>query len=116
MYKSIYIYLLIVGPIILLYRCEMTNRCVKELVGFIVFQILPRHVSASGCHLQGVLDALQATRAMSVLLAYTDYDPSSVASCPRLVSNCPRDRVFIVSIVPSCPCLSCLFLNCYLNR
>jgi hypothetical protein len=23
-----------------------------------VFQILPRHVSASGCHLQGVVDAL----------------------------------------------------------
>jgi hypothetical protein len=33
---------------------KMTNRCVKELVDFIkVFQILPRHVSASGCHLQG---------------------------------------------------------------
>jgi hypothetical protein len=38
----------------------MTNRCVKKLVGFInVFQILPRHVSASGCHLQGVVDALR---------------------------------------------------------
>jgi hypothetical protein len=34
----------------------MTNRCVKEVVDFInVFQILPRHVSASGCHLQGVV-------------------------------------------------------------
>jgi hypothetical protein len=46
-----------------------------------VFQILPRHVSASGCHLQGVVGALEATQAMSVLWAYTDYDPSSVASC-----------------------------------
>jgi hypothetical protein len=38
----------------------MTNRCVKELVDFIkVFQILPRHVSASGCHLQEVVGALK---------------------------------------------------------
>jgi hypothetical protein len=30
----------------------MTSKCVKELVDFInVFHILPRHVSASGCHL-----------------------------------------------------------------
>jgi hypothetical protein len=37
----------------------MTNRCVKKLVDFIdVFQILPRYVSTSGCHLQGVVDAL----------------------------------------------------------
>jgi 2C-methyl-D-erythritol 2,4-cyclodiphosphate synthase len=42
----------------------MTNRCVKEPVDFIdVFQILPRHFSASDCHLQGVVDALLATRA-----------------------------------------------------
>jgi hypothetical protein len=55
----------------------MTNKCVKELVDFInVFlQILPRHVSASGCHLQVVVGALQVTQAMSVLWAYTDYDP-----------------------------------------
>jgi hypothetical protein len=40
-------------------RCKMTNRYVKELVDFInVFQILPRHVSASGCHHQGVVGAL----------------------------------------------------------
>jgi hypothetical protein len=39
-------------------RCKMTNRCIKELVDFInVFQILPRHASASGCHLQGVVGA-----------------------------------------------------------
>jgi hypothetical protein len=38
---------------------KMTNRCIKELVDFIkVFQILPRHVSASGYHLQGVVGAL----------------------------------------------------------
>jgi hypothetical protein len=37
----------------------MTNRFVKELVDFInVFQILPRHVSASGCNLQGVVGTL----------------------------------------------------------
>jgi hypothetical protein len=46
-----------------------------------MFQILPRHVSASGCHFQGVVGALQATQAMSALWAYTGYDPSSVASC-----------------------------------
>jgi hypothetical protein len=41
------------------YRCEMTNIFVKELVDFFnAFQILPRHVSASGCHLQGVLGAI----------------------------------------------------------
>jgi hypothetical protein len=40
-------------------RCKMTNRCVKKLVDFInMFQILPRHVSASGCHLQSVVGAL----------------------------------------------------------
>jgi hypothetical protein len=45
-----------------------------------MFQILPRHVSVSGRHLQGVVGAL-ATQAMSVLWAYTDNDPSSVANC-----------------------------------
>jgi hypothetical protein len=40
-----------------------------------VFQILPQHVLASGCNLQGVTGALQATRAMSVLWAYTANDP-----------------------------------------
>jgi hypothetical protein len=31
----------------------------KEAVDFIsVFQILPRHVLANGCHLQGVVDLL----------------------------------------------------------
>jgi hypothetical protein len=38
--------------------CEMTNRCIKVLVVFNnAFQILPRHVSESGCHLQGVVDS-----------------------------------------------------------
>jgi hypothetical protein len=38
---------------------KMINRCVKELVDFInVFQILPRHVSASGYNLQGFGGAL----------------------------------------------------------
>jgi hypothetical protein len=41
---------------------------------------LPQHVSASGCHLQGFIGALEATRAVSVLWAYTDHEPSSVAS------------------------------------
>jgi hypothetical protein len=41
------------------YGCKMTNKCVKELVDFIhVFQMLPRHVSASSCHLQGVVGVL----------------------------------------------------------
>jgi hypothetical protein len=54
----------------------------KQPVDFInVFQVLPQHVSANGCHLQGVVGALKATQAVSVLWAYTDYDPSSVASC-----------------------------------
>jgi hypothetical protein len=52
--------ILIFGPSMLQYRCKMTNKCVKELMDFInVFQLLPRHVSAS-CHLQG---------------GYGDYDP-----------------------------------------
>jgi hypothetical protein len=48
--------------------------------GFInILQILPQHVSESGCPLQ--VDSLEATQAMSVFWAYTDYDPSIVASC-----------------------------------
>jgi hypothetical protein len=58
----------------------------KEVVDFIdAFQILPRHVSANACLLQGVVGALQATQAMSVLWAYTDYDPPVwpvVVACP----------------------------------
>jgi hypothetical protein len=62
--------------------CKKTNRCVKELVGFInVFQALPQHVSASGCHLRAVVGTLEATQAMSVKWADTDYDPFSVVSC-----------------------------------
>jgi hypothetical protein len=50
---------LIGEPIILKYRREMTDRCVKETEDFInVFHTLPLHVSASGCHLQGVVAAL----------------------------------------------------------
>jgi hypothetical protein len=31
----------------------------KDVVDFIIaFQILPRHVSVNGCHLQGVVSAL----------------------------------------------------------
>jgi hypothetical protein len=60
----------------------MINKCVKWVVDFIkVFQILPRHVSASGCHLLGVVGALLATQAVSVLWAYTGYGPYSMASC-----------------------------------
>jgi hypothetical protein len=37
----------------------MTNKCTKELEDFInVFKILPRHVSANGFHLQGVVGSL----------------------------------------------------------
>jgi hypothetical protein len=37
----------------------MANKYVNELVDFInVFQILPRHVSARGCPIQGVVGAL----------------------------------------------------------
>jgi hypothetical protein len=32
-------------------------------------------------HFHGVLGALEVNQAISVLWAYTDYDPSSVASC-----------------------------------
>jgi hypothetical protein len=60
----------------------MTNKCVKELAGFInVLHFLPRHVSAIGCHLHGVVGDLEATQVMSVLWECTNYDPSSVASC-----------------------------------
>jgi hypothetical protein len=54
----------------------------KEVVDFLsAFQILPRHVSANGCHLQGVVGTLEATQVMSVLWAYTDYYSSRVTSC-----------------------------------
>jgi hypothetical protein len=50
---------------------------------------LPQHVSANGCHLQGVVGVLEATQVMSVLWGYMDYDPSSVASCgiPRQLAT-----------------------------
>jgi hypothetical protein len=41
---------------------------------------LPQHVSASGCHFQGAVGTLEATQAIFVLWAYTDYNPSSVAT------------------------------------
>jgi hypothetical protein len=44
-------------------------------------QSSPQHVSASGCQFQGAVGVSEATQAVSVLWAYTDYDPSSVASC-----------------------------------
>jgi hypothetical protein len=45
------------------YRCKM----LKKVTDFIsAFQILPRHVSANCCHLQGVVGALQATQVMSI--------------------------------------------------
>jgi hypothetical protein len=49
---------------------------------------LPQHVLANGCHLQGVIGAVEATRLMSVLWAYTDYDLSSVASCREMYLRC----------------------------
>jgi hypothetical protein len=42
---------------------------------------LPQNVSASGCHLQGFVAALEAIPVISVLWVYKDSDPSSVASC-----------------------------------
>jgi hypothetical protein len=48
----------------------MTKKFVKELVDLLIY---------SKCHLLGVVGALEATQAMTVLWAYTDYDPSSVA-------------------------------------
>jgi hypothetical protein len=41
---------------------------------------LPHHVSASVCHLQGVVGALEATQVISMSWEYTDYDPPSVVS------------------------------------
>jgi hypothetical protein len=69
----------------------MTNRCIKWVVNFSkVFQILSWHVSASGCQLQVVVGALEATQVMSVLWAYTGYEPSSVARFGGMV-NMPRN-------------------------
>jgi hypothetical protein len=60
----------------------MTNKYVKELVGFInVYQLYPKQVSTSGGHHLGVVGALETTQIKSVLWAYTDYDWCSVASC-----------------------------------
>jgi hypothetical protein len=56
------------------YRCKMTNKFVKELVGFInVFQFTP---TCFGKLLPspGVICALEAARLISVLWAYTVYD------------------------------------------
>jgi hypothetical protein len=49
-------------------------------VDFINVFRLTQHVSANGCHLQEDVGALEATQVLPVLLAYTDYNPSSVAS------------------------------------
>jgi hypothetical protein len=46
---------------------------------------LPQHVSASGFHLHGAVGALEATQVISVLWAYTGYDPSSAASCSGIL-------------------------------
>jgi hypothetical protein len=53
------------------------------------FQVLPQHVSASGCHLQGVVGALEANQAVSVLWACTDYDPSRGAICSGMSDRNP---------------------------
>jgi hypothetical protein len=42
-----------------------------------------QHISASGCHLQGVVGALEATQVISVLWMYVDYD-SSVCTLSHL--------------------------------
>jgi hypothetical protein len=55
-----------------------------------VFKVYPTHVSANGCHLQGVVGALEATQAVSVLWAYTNL--SSVASCCRIPQLATLDR------------------------
>jgi hypothetical protein len=60
----------------------MTNKRVKDLVGFInVFQIYPNMFRKIGCHFQAVVVASEATQVIFVLWMYMDYDPYSVASC-----------------------------------
>jgi hypothetical protein len=60
----------------------MTNKCVKELVGFInVFEIYPNMFWQVVAIFRGVIGVLEATKVISILWAYMDYDPSSVASC-----------------------------------
>jgi hypothetical protein len=55
-------YILMVGRSLLKYR-KMSNKRFKELFGFIrVMQVYPQHVSASGCHIQGVVGAFEATQ------------------------------------------------------
>jgi hypothetical protein len=62
--------------------CKITNKCVKELVGFInVFQIFRSMFRQVVAIFRGVVGALEATQVIAILWAYTDYDPSSVASC-----------------------------------
>jgi hypothetical protein len=56
---------------------------------------LSQHVSASGSHLQRVVGALETTQVISVLWAYTDYDPSSVASCGIRIR--PQYRYYLSS-------------------
>jgi hypothetical protein len=45
------------------------------------FHILPQHVSANGCHLQGVVGAFKLHKQCLCVWACADYDPSRVASC-----------------------------------
>jgi hypothetical protein len=51
------------------------------------FQILPRHVSAYGCHPQGVVSALYATGAVFCVIGCADCDLSRVASCCGMCPN-----------------------------
>jgi hypothetical protein len=75
----------------------MTNKCVKELVGFInVFRIYP---TCFGKWLpsSGVVGALEVTQVISALWVYADYDPYSVASCrgmyPTTTSHTGRSTI-----------------------
>jgi predicted protein tyrosine phosphatase len=85
------------------YRYEVTNKCVKVVVGFIdPFQILPQHVSAIHCHHQVVVFTAEATQAISVLWMCVDYSPSSVATCRgsdlvAFLDSWPQSRTLVIT-------------------
>jgi hypothetical protein len=66
------ILILIVGPSILQYRCKMTNKCVNELVGLLLYSRFT--LTCFGKWLPS-LGGRRCLRSYS----YTGYDPSSVA-------------------------------------
>jgi hypothetical protein len=55
------------------------TRCIPDL---------PQHVTASGCHLHGVIGVLEAAQVISVLWAYTDYTDTTLVASKAPMTPC----------------------------